>query len=138
MEDIIIRKINYLDLGDFAGLCDEKDWFYPQVSQLPQILMNYKEYRENCYVAYTEDILVGFVYGGVLCDTLYPQFMYVKETHRNQGISRKLLNMLEKESNCTVSLLYYNKSLRTHYKNQGYEVGTELEVAMKQLSGGTE
>ena len=97
--------------------------------------MKYKIYRENCFVAYDETMLVGYAYGGTLCDTLYPQFMFVKESYRNRGIGKMLMERLEQESGCTVSMIFYHKSLSNHYKKQGYEIGTELETAIKQIGG---
>ena len=93
----------------------------------------YKEYRDNCFVAYEGTELVGFIYGGVLCDTLYPQFMFVKEKNRKAGIGKRLMSALEESSHCGVSLIFYHKTLESHYQNEGYEVGTELRVAIKEL-----
>ena len=100
---------------------------------LPTKRLRYKEYRDNCFVAYEGTELVGFIYGGVLCDTLYPQFMFVKEKNRKAGIGKRLMSALEESSHCSVSLIFYHKTLESHYQNEGYEVGTELRVAIKEL-----
>lgn len=96
-------------------------------------MLRYKEYRDNCFVAYEGTELVGFIYGGVLCDTLYLQFMFVKEKNRKAGIGKRLMSALEESSHCGVSLIFYHKTLESHYQNEGYEVGTELRVAIKEL-----
>lgn len=132
---ITISKYNILDLADFESLCNKDDYHYPQVSLTPRVLLKYKIYRENCFVAYDETMLVGYAYGGTLCDTLYPQFMFVKESYRNRGVGKMLMERLEQESGCTVSMIFYHKSLSNHYKKQGCEIGTELETAIKQIGG---
>lgn len=137
MDKIIIRKIQKPDLLNFDGLCNPDNWYYPQVSMTPQALLTHPEYMKNCFVAYHDDILVGYIYGGVLCDTLYPQFMFVKESYRKNGIGAKLLTMLEENSKCSVSIVYYNKELSNYYCSQDYDIGTNLEVAIKQLGGET-
>ena len=135
MSDIMIRKFQMLDLADFETICDKSDRYYPQISTSPAALLKYDIYRENCYVAYDGYTLIGYVYGGVLCNTLYPQFMFVRADYRKQGIGRKLMAALEVNSGCTVSLIYYNKELSDYYCKQGYEIGTNLQVGMKQIGG---
>lgn len=135
MSDIMIRKFQMLDLADFETLCDNSDWYYPKISTSPAALLKYDIYRENCYVAYDGSTLIGYVYGGVLCNTLYPQFMFVREDYRKQGIGMKLMGTLEENSGCTVSLIYYNKELSDYYCKQSYEIGTNLQVGMKQIGG---
>ena len=132
---IEIRKCNILDLADFGGLCDKDEYYYLQVSSTLPALLKYKAYLENCYVAYDGKTLVGYVYGGTLCDTLYPQFMFVKNSHRNRGIGKMLMEKLEQGAGCDVSIIYYHKTLSEHYEKQGYEIGTNLEVAIKQIGG---
>ncbi|NLD86982.1 MAG: GNAT family N-acetyltransferase [Clostridiales bacterium] len=133
MPEIAIRKLQVFDLADFKDLCDEKEWYYPQVSMAPHALMKYEAYRSGCYVAYDDSELIGYIYGAVLCDTLYPQFMFVREAYRKRGIGKMLMEALEKNSGCSVSLIYYNKELSAYYQKQGYEMGTNLEVGMKQI-----
>lgn len=135
MSEIIIRKLQMLDLAEFETICDQNDWYYPQISMTPSTLLKYNTYRENCYVAYDGSTLIGYVYGGVLCDTLYPQFMFVRAKYRKQGVGGKLMDALEKGSGCSVSLIYYNKELSDYYRKQNYEIGTNLEVGMKQIGG---
>lgn len=86
-------------------------------------------------VAYNGDNLAGFIYGFVLPNhCLIPEFMYVKPMYRHEGIAQKLLNELEQQSNCEVSMIFYNKSLHDYYQRQGYTTGDNLETAIKQLS----
>ena len=128
-----IKKFEISDIPLFSDLCESSEWYYPQVMATTQTLMRYKEYRDHCYVAYADNQLVGFIYGGVLCDTLYPQFMFVKERYRKSGIGSALMSTLEHSSQCSVSLIFYHKSLEDHYRHEGFEIGTELRVAIKQL-----
>lgn len=134
MEDSVqIKKFEFSDIPQFGDLCDDSEWYSPQVKATTGALLRYKEYQDNCFVAYEGTELVGFIYGGVLCDTLYPQFMFVKEKNRKAGIGKRLMLALEESSHCSVSLIFYHKTLESHYPNEGYEVGTELRVAIKEL-----
>ena len=134
MEDSVqFKKFEFSDIPQFGDLCDDSEWYSPQVKATTGALLRYKEYRDNCFVAYEGTELVGFIYGGVLCDTLYPQFMFVKEKNRKAGIGKRLMSALEESSHCGVSLIFYHKTLESHYQNEGYEVGTELRVAIKEL-----
>lgn len=132
-DSVQIKKFELSDIPQFGNLCDESEWYSPQVRVTVETLLRYKEYQENCFVAYEGTELVGFIYGGVLCDTLYPQFMFVKEKNRKAGIGRRLMSELEVSSHCSVSLIFYHKTLETHYQNEGYKIGTELRVAIKEL-----
>lgn len=135
MDNIIIRKFQIVDFPNLDRLCDQGEEYFPYVSDTALQLSKYKEYQDNCFVAYDGDNLVGCAYGGILCDTLYPQFIFVKEEYRKRGIGRKLTETMEIESKCAKSMIYYRKNLREHYKNQGFIIGTELEVAMKNING---
>ena len=112
MEDSVqIKKFEFSDIPQFGDLCDDSEWYSPQVKATTGALLRYKEYRDNCFVAYEGTELVGFIYGGVLCDTLYPQFMFVKEKNRKAGIGKRLMSALEESSHCGVSLIFYHKTL---------------------------
>ena len=86
-------------------------------------------------LAFCDDQLAGFIYGFVLPNhALIPEFMYVKPEFRHNGIAQKMLAELEKQSGCTAAMIFYNKSLHDYYKNLGYTTGSEIEVAMKELT----
>ena len=59
--------------------------------------------------------------------------LYMAEKNRKAGIGKRLMSALEESSHCGVSLIFYHKTLESHYQNEGYEVGTELRVAIKEL-----
>lgn len=89
---------------------------------------------EKCYLAEKNHEIIGFIDGFALPnDLLIPYFIYVSPDYRKNGIAKELLFMLEKESNCKNSIIYYNKFLHNHYKNLGYETSEILEVANKEL-----
>lgn len=88
----------------------------------------------QAYVAADDDELVGFVFGFALPNKLLiPELMYVKPSHRRKGISKKLLRTLEENSGCTMSQIFYNKSLHDCYAKQGYCSEDNLEAAYKVL-----
>jgi len=90
---------------------------------------------EQCFLAIDEQKNVGYIYGFVLPNkTLLPEFLYVIPAYRKQGIGRALLAELENKTCCTASMIFYNKSLTGFYSSLGYQVGENLEVAMKLLT----
>lgn len=90
---------------------------------------------EKIYVAQEGNDIVGIINGYVLPNkTLLPQFSYVKPELRNRGIGTGLLNKLESDSDCNVSMIFYNKDLHDHYMSIGYETGANLETAIKEIS----
>lgn len=101
------------------------------------IVAGLKDKKNNvgsCLVAEDDKQIVGFIYGFILPNkTLIPEFIYVIPNYRNKGVGRMLLEELEKRSKCTVSMIFYHKTLREHYAKQGYVVGNNLETAIKQL-----
>ena len=89
---------------------------------------------EKLYMALSDGKVIGFVYGYVLPNKmLIPMFLHVDKEYRNQGIATNLLDLLEKESKCVCSLIWYDKSLHNFYEKQNYDAGGNLEVAVKLL-----
>ena len=130
--EVSIREFRKDDAIPLAFLSSD-DWAEKIIS-LAASLKNYDGQIVRCFVADGNDGIVGFIYGYILPDKLLiPEFLYVIPKYRKNGIAAQLLNALEKESDCTASMIFYNKSLREHYQKQGYLVGDNLEVAMKQL-----
>ena len=78
---------------------------YKAIEQMPNSY-------EKLYIAISEGKVIGFVYGYTLPNkTLMPMFLHVDEKYRNQGIATNLLELIEKESKCVCSLIWYDKSL---------------------------
>ena len=99
------------------------------------ILREYDGKVTKILLAFNGEDLVGFIYGFVLPNSvLIPEFMYVKPDQRKNGIAHHLLKALEDSSECSASMIFYNKSLHDFYAKQGYETGSGLETAMKELS----
>lgn len=132
---IIYKKYDESNFFDFYELSNESEDYAKLIADTLGYIEKYKEYRDNCYVAYHKDKLVGFIYGCVLCDTLYPQFLYVKKDYRKKGIGKKLMNKLEQGVKDVEVIIYYHNTLSDFYKKQGYEVSKELEVAIKHIGG---
>ena len=52
MEDSVqIKKFELSDIPQFGNLCDDSEWYSPQVKATTGALLRYKEYRDNCFVA---------------------------------------------------------------------------------------
>lgn len=89
---------------------------------------------ERCYIAESNSSILGYIYGFVLPNKLLiPEFVYVRPIYRRKGIAKSLFIVLEKESKCYTSMIFYHKTMREHYRKIGYIVGENLEVAMKEL-----
>lgn len=81
--------------------------------------MNIDNPVEKCLVAESNGNIVGFIYGSILPnEILISKFMYIKSHH---GIGSALIKQLEIRSNCTVSMIFYNKSLRAYYQKQAID-----------------
>ncbi len=86
------------------------------------------------FVALINDTVVGYIYGFALPNhTLIPELLYVRHEFRNQGIGTNLLRILENNSGCNVSMIFYHKSLHDYYEKLGYETGSNLETAIKDI-----
>ena len=49
MEDSVqIKKFEFSDIPQFGDLCDDSEWYSPQVKATTGALLRYKEYRDNC------------------------------------------------------------------------------------------
>ena len=133
---IEIREAKKAEILNLATLCAKTDPWHMQVKIVAFNLLQSSDSSCRCYLAFANGTMVGFVYGHIVDKhTLYPQFMYIKKENREQGIGKLLMQKLEQESGCAVSMIYYHKSLHNHYAHQGYETGSELEAAIKQLGG---
>ncbi len=133
MGKYVVRRIQESDFADLPSLCSIEEEWYIQVLRLSVDIKKKECYRHNCFVACLNDTLTGFVYGFVIEETLYPQFLFVHRDHRKQGVGTLLLQALEAHSNCTVSMVYFHKDLEEYYAKQEYNIGTNLKVGMKTL-----
>ena len=87
MEDSVqIKKFELSDIPQFGNLCDDSEWYSPQVKATTGALLRYKEYRDNCFVAYEGTELVGFIYGSLRY--LVPA-VYVCEREKPEGWHRE-------------------------------------------------
>ena len=130
---VIIRDYKTSDCFSLLSLSEDA-W----KSQIIATTMSIKENSEveRCLVAESDGVIVGFIYGCVLPNkTLIPEFMYVKPCSRKRGFGVELVKQLEMRSNCTASMIFYNKTLHDYYEKQGYQAGDNLEVAMKEIGG---
>ena len=129
---MIIRNYDTSDKNELLSIDDE--WSSGIKVIITSYIPNENEV-ESCLVAEDNGKIVGFIYGYILPHkTLIPHFMYVIKSYRGKGVSTELLNQFELRSNCEVSQIYYNKTLSSHYKKQGYVSSNDLEVAIKDLS----
>ena len=135
--NISIRPVEKMDYIRFAMKLEDGsdiDPCYPTALSTLRQASNIDSAFGKCYIAEFNSNIIGFIYGFVLPNRLLiPEYVYVKPNYRKNGIAKNLLLMLEKESKCDVSMIFYNKVLREHYCKLGYTVGEKLEVAMKEL-----
>lgn len=129
--EIKIRKYEKSDCLKFQELSSD-DWNVA-IKQIAVSLLKSNDV-EICHCAELGNSLIGFIYGFILPKgTLIPEFIYVKDEHRNKGYAKQLLKTMEEESGCSVYMVFYNKELHNFYQNQEYKTGENLEVAMKNL-----
>ena len=130
---IEIREYTKQDWLDFMGISID-EWAQGIKSIGLSILKEYDNRMLKLLLARSEGNLAGFIYGFVLpSQVLIPEFMYIKPEYRHQGIAQSLLAELERQSGCTCSMIFYNKTLHDYYEKQGYSTGENLETAIKQL-----
>ena len=115
---IAIREYSKEDYPRLWLLTDD-EWRSVHVS----VVSSLKDYDDNItktFLAIDNDIIVGYIYGFVLPNkTLIPEFLYVIPEHRQKGIGKKLLQHLEYNTDCTASMIFYNKFLHDYYQKQG-------------------
>ena len=131
--NVIIRPVKKTDVFDLA--CLANDEWAQKLSMLAPSFAKCDGKIERCYVAEEADEIIGFIYGFVLPNgLLLPEMLYVCSEYRKSGIGTQLLAHLEKESGCSSSMIFYNKTLHDYYAKRGYIVGENLETAMKELT----
>ena len=129
---IQLRKFDKGDFLDLATLSDD-EW-KPSHFGVATSMTKATGDVEHCILALDETQVVGYIYGFALPNkTLIPEFLYVLPTYRKQGIGKMLVEKLESSTDCTTSMIFYNKSLHDYYCNMGYQAGDALEVAMKEI-----
>ncbi|NMC56829.1 MAG: GNAT family N-acetyltransferase [Eubacteriaceae bacterium] len=132
--DINIKKANRLDIIKLNFLCEEDDEWFEGIKIMANDLLSSYDEQTLCFIAFYNDEAIGFIFGFVLHkQTLYPQFMYVKDEFRKMGVGKQLMNALETQSGCKTSFIYYKKILREYFAKQGYDADEGLEIAVKML-----
>lgn len=131
--NLTIREYERRDWLDFLSISND-EWAQT-IKQLGfSMVREYDGKVLKMLLAFDDANLIGFIYGFILPNqTLIPELMYIKPEHRHNGIAQQLLAELEKQTECTVSKIFYNKSLHEFYQKQGYKTGENLEVAIKIL-----
>ena len=131
--NIEYRRFQKDDFLNFAGISDD-EWKGSHI-RVAFSLLKCNDSIEQCFVALDENTIIGYIYGFALPNkTLIPEFMYVKPEYRRKGVGAALLQMLESESGCEYSMIFYHKSMHNHYQKLGYSTGENLETAMKELA----
>ena len=131
--EINIREYTKDDWFELITISDD-EWADTIRSLSFSLLREYDGEILKTILAFCDEKIAGFIYGFILPNqALIPEFMYIKPECRHNRIAQKLLAELEKQSGCSASMIFYNKSLHDFYQNQGYLVGDNLEVAMKTL-----
>lgn len=130
--DIKYRAFEKGDFMDLATIADD-EWQSNHRS-VAEAMMRTSGNIEHCVLAFDNDTPVGYVYGFALPNrTLIPEFLYVKVSHRKNGIAKVLIETLERTTGCTASMVFYNRALHNFYSHLGYYAGKQIEVAVKEL-----
>lgn len=133
---IELRKFQKDDFCGIISLSDDQ-WgatHYNLASSMVKTINNIGNNIEHCILALDGAQIVGYIYGFALPNKiLIPEFLYVIPSYRKHGVGKKLVKELETSTDCTVSMIFYNKSLRDYYNKMGYKVGEDLEVAVKDI-----
>ncbi len=131
-------SITYREYNDHDWIqlmCLAEDEWKETIQEIGKSLKFLKSEIIKTFVAFDNETLVGFVYGfGLPNGLLLPQYMYVIKDYRRHGVGEQLLKLLEKESGCNTSMIFYNTSLHDHYSKLGYDSGQNLETALKVLT----
>lgn len=130
--DVILRDFEKKDYLNLATLSDDQ-WKATHFG-VAESMMKASGNIEHCILAMDGARIVGYIYGFALPNkTLIPEFLYVLPVCRKNGIGKMLVEKMESSTDCTVSMIFYNKNLRDYYSKMGYQVGDALEVAMKEI-----
>lgn len=131
--EIVYRRFEKNDFLSLSTISDD-EWKTAHLGTAKSMLCTAGNI-EQCFVATIQNTLVGYIYGFALPNkTLIPEFLYVLPQYRKQGIGADLLKTLESNCNCSASMIFYHKSLHDYYAKLGYEEGSNLEIAMKDIS----
>jgi GNAT superfamily N-acetyltransferase len=134
--EVEIRLIMKYEWNDLLNICPTTDINFKTIYSIVNLMDNSLETKKHTYVALIDELIIGFVYGVTIPgNTLIPQFLYVKDSFRKCGFGTKLMKRLEEGSDCSTSIIYYEKSLHNYYKSQNYFTGDNLEVAIKNING---
>ena len=130
---IELRKFEKSDFLNLASISNDK--WEPVHCGLATSMLNATGEVEQCVLALDDTKIIGYIYGYALPNkNLIPEFLYVLPAYRGGGIGKMLVEELESSTDCTASIIYYNKSLHNYYSEMGYRVGDALEVAIKEIS----
>ena len=127
-----LRKFEKSDFLNLASISN--DVWKPVHCGLAESMLNATGEVEQCVLALDGTEIIGYIYGFALPNKkLIPEFLYVLPAYRGGGIGKMLVKELESSTDCTASMIYYNKSLHNYYSEMGYQVGDAVEVAMKEI-----
>lgn len=127
-----IRPYEKNDLLSIASISEDDE--YAQIHfQIAMSMDKANEELEKLFVAIVDEQIVGYIYGFVIPGKIaYPQFLYVIDNYRKNGLGTALLKKYEEESHTPTSMIYYRQELHDYYSSLGYLAGNN-EVAIKQL-----
>ncbi len=129
---VTIDEFNILDSFELNNISND-DW----KDNIDSIVYNFiysKNDIEKILVLKVNNRIVGFIYMYVISNKLLiPEFMYIKKEYRKKGYGSKLLKEAEIRSGCQTSQIFFNKALSTYYEKEGYTLGENLVVGIKNL-----
>ena len=132
-----VRAANLADMKSILSLIQELADFEKEPDaveiSLNELKEDFKNNRFNCFVAEQEKVIVGMAlyynrYSTWKGKTIHLEDLIVKQSHRNKGIGKTLLNKLislakkEKIRRVEWCVLDWNKPAITFYENSGANV----------------
>lgn len=108
--DVKLRDFEKKDYLNLATLSD--DHWKASHFGVAESMMKASGNIEHCILAMDGARIVGYIYGFALPNkTLIPEFLYVLPTCRKNGIGKMLVEKMESSTDCTVSMIFYEKNL---------------------------
>ena len=133
MENVEIRRLTPDDYFSVIELVPDDEYMAQMFVAIANAVKSDFDGISYTYGAFVDGFIIGFIYGFVLPNkTLLPQYLYVDAEYRGNKIGNRLLETLEKDSECSCSLAYFEKGLSNYYEKQGYTIGNNV-VALKEL-----
>lgn len=112
MENVEIRRLTPDDYFSIIELVPDDEYMAQIFMIIANAVKSDFDGISYTYGAFVNGLIIGFIYGFVLPNkTLLPQYLYIDAEYRGNKVGNRLLETLEKDSECSCSLAYFEKGL---------------------------